>query len=185
MAPILLESHSCRHCRNFVIHEERPFSRKGIENAQEKLYERFNYNVKDILEAAADSCSLCIWLLDNEEWIHRSEFADHLSSSPRFQGPENQEMFENLLQLQLRLDSWLPLPKPANTLRSYCTGNQDDKIYSLRLACFYNDNLVIKFFGLWDPIAKHIEYRTRTGFSYFAQPGKLPCLLFRELLHLS
>lgn len=178
MAPILLKPHSCRHCQNFVIDQEGPFYRKGIENAQEKLYERFDYSVTDILAAAAKNCSFCIWLLDNEEWIHRSAFANHISSSPRFQGRENEEMFEGILQLSLRLDSWLPIPNPANTLRSYCAENPDNRLYNLRLACFYNDHLVIRFFGLWDPIAKHIEYRTRTGFCYFAQLGVLAFLQF-------
>ena len=171
MAPIVLEPHSCRHCQNFVVNQEGPFYREDIGNAQERLYERFDYTVTDVLAAAAEGCSFCIWLLDNEEWIHRSVFADHVSSSPRFQGDENREMFETFLQLQLRLDDWLPTPNPANTLRGYCTGDQNDQLYSLRLACFYNDNLVIKFFGLWDPSAKHIEYRTRTGFSYYARLG--------------
>jgi hypothetical protein len=178
MAPIVLESHSCRHCQNFVINrvikDEERRNHEDTENAQERLYERFDYTVTDILAAAAEDCSFCIWLLDNEEWIHRSAFEDHVSSSPRYQGPQNKEKFESILQLCLRLDSWLPPSNPANTLRGYCTENQDEQLNSLRLACFYNDNLVIKFFGLWNPIAKHIEYRTRTGFSYFAELGALP-----------
>ena len=118
-----------------------------------------------------------MWLLDNEEWIHRSVITNYISSSPRLQGAQDQEEVEGLREASVRLDARLPTPNPANTLRGYCTGNQDDQLYNLRLACFYNNHLGIKFFGLWNPIAKQIEYRTRTGFSYYAQPGALAFFL--------
>jgi hypothetical protein len=173
MAPIAFAPHSCRHCQRFVIGED---DHKRSDNGQEKLFQPLHYTLSQILTAASEDCSFCAWLLDDEEWIHRSAITDMAYASPRIGHREGltqqlEELYNSLVEAAVRMDN-LPPPNPANTLRSYCPEIQNGQSNSLTLACFYNDHLAIKFFALWDPEAKHIVYRTRTGFVYFTRPGR-------------
>jgi hypothetical protein len=87
------------------------------------------------------------------------------------------EVIDAVAEASIRQDSWMPPPNLANTLRRYHTEQEGDPLDKLRLACFFHDNLDIKFFGLWDPIAHRMMYRTRNGFSVFTANGTLVSFL--------
>ncbi len=81
--------------------------------------------------------------------------------------PGYEGVLDALAESSIRVDSYLPPPKPTNTLSKYYTDNGKADMDHLELAYLIKDLLEIPLFGLWDANKRHLVYRTRYGFSLF------------------
>jgi hypothetical protein len=183
MAPVPLQPHSCAHCQRLVI-DIRGHPRPDIDFAH------FQFNMRDILAAAADDCRFCQWLLD-EEWVHYLALADAIcrgSNNPQAVLPPS--VFGIVMEIAIRNDDRLPPPNPRSTLshlaeehRRVLFGSGAGQFHDLTLACFPYQGLEIKFFGLWDPFARTMACRTRHGFSIFTTSSKSVLFHYHILLY--
>ena len=183
MAPVPLQPHSCYHCQRLVV-KTRDRPQYNGDAGEEKNFEYFQYNIPNILVAAGDNCRFFQWLLD-EEWIHRSVVVDKVYSESNL--PED-DIFRSVLdavaEASIRINEQLPPPNPGNTLRRFAEEHKGGQLNGLRLACFLYSKLYIRFFGLWDPIVKHMVYRTRHGFNVFTPSGRSTFLIMLGLFYL-
>jgi hypothetical protein len=156
-----------------VIDETAKREEKDQESTNEvDMYTFFNFTYQNIIEGAADDCSLCKWLLETE-WIHRSATVDeYYNVSGKNIKPGYEKVLDALAESSIRHDYYLPAPNPENILSKYYTGNGNDDMDNLRLVCTFREHMDIQLFGLWDMDKGHLVYRTRHGFSIFAVPGK-------------
>jgi hypothetical protein len=184
MAPTKLQSHSCEHCQRLIVDESQ--RAKASPDGEEKNFIHFNFTASDIVAGDADGCFLCTWLLD-EEWIHRSAVVDPLFKETRV-AAGFEAVLAAVAEASMRIDERMPPMNPDKTLRRFYAQRGAEGMVDLRLAYFCNDNLVIKFFGLWNTVARHMVYRSRGGFSFFASPGKMSlvfkCFLARTISQL-
>ena len=128
----------------------------------------FDFTFLDLKTGAHEGCDLCNWVL-NEECISRTsiirQVPDDLPEGDTFQGV--------ILALQdsaMWLDKFLGEPSPADTFRGI---TQDASLDGHRLFAATGeriDILTVEFFGLWNPVSKKIDYRTRHGFKVFTNP---------------
>jgi len=146
--------------------------RKTQDSDKDDMYVHFDFDCLDILAGAADDCSFCKWLL-YAEWIHRSVTVDEnykhaININAGYEG-----VIDALAESSIRVDSYLPLPEPANTLSKYYTDNGKADIDHLELVYLIKDLLEIPLFGLWDANKRHLVYRNRYGFSLFTTVSPL------------
>jgi hypothetical protein len=93
------DPHSCRHCQTFIIGEDH---HKSNDNAQERLFQPLKNTLTDILNAASEDCAFCAWLLDDDEYIHRSLIMDAVYASLRLRQQESRdrrEVFDAMIEL--------------------------------------------------------------------------------------
>jgi hypothetical protein len=174
MAPVPLKPHACPHCGRLLIDPSKPTT--NIDCGEEKNFIHFDFFFPDILAGSSDNCSLCTWLLDTE-WIHRSATVNEVYRYRNLPKEHpSRKVIDGVAEASIRQDNWMPPPNLANTLRRYHADQEGDPLDKLRLACFYH-NLDIRFFGLWDPVAHCMIYRTRNGFSVFTANGTLASFL--------
>jgi hypothetical protein len=176
MAPIKLHPHSCEHCQRLIVNESQRAN--ANRDGEEKNFVHFNFTTSDIIAGDADGCSLCTWLL-NEEWIHRSAIVDPVFTETRVHAGY-EAVLAAVAEASIRIDEKMPPTNPDNTLRRFYAQTGAEEMVNLRLAYFCNDNLVIKFFGLWNTVARHMVCRSRSGFNFFASPGKMSLGLKRS-----
>ncbi|RSL54077.1 hypothetical protein CEP54_010094 [Fusarium duplospermum] len=164
-----LRPHSCTTCQRLIL-DERPRSGPRTQQGEEHNFIHFDFTFSDII-AAPNECQFCVWLL-GEEWIHRSTIVDKVLLGREISENDPESAVKcAVAEAFIRHDSLLPPPDPTKTLRNWADLQGHNVLDNLKLACFYHE-LRMKFFVLWNPEERRVEYRSRGGFGVFARTGQ-------------